>query len=237
MIQLGKFQFRNVQLKNLGFKKFLETKAGKIAYVALVTVVLSAAGSWAVLAHQGADNPSTKNDTGMTDAKKSSKTGNNMMADQKFANEAAQGGMAEVKLGQLAQEKASSDAVKSFGKRMVDDHSKAGDKLKDAASKENITLPTDISAKDQATYDRLSKLDGAAFDKAYMKDMVSDHQKDVAAFQKEANGGKNDSLKSFASETLPTLQDHLKQAKETSKMVSGASAKNSKSTKSDASSR
>jgi putative membrane protein len=227
----------DIRLNDFNYKKFLETKAGRITYVALVTVVLSSVGSWAVLAHQGADNPSTKNDTGMTDAKKSSKTGNNMMGDQKFAKEAAQGGMAEVKLGQLAQEKASSDAVKNFGKRMVDDHSKAGDKLKDAASKENITLPTDIAAKDQATYDRLAKLSGAAFDKAYMKDMVADHEKDVAAFQKEANSGKNDSLKSFASETLPTLQDHLKEAKETSKTVSGASAKNSKSAKSDASSR
>jgi putative membrane protein len=146
------------------------------------------------------------------------------MADTHFAKEAAQGGMAEVKLGQLAQEKGSNDAVKSFGKRMVDDHSKAGDKLKEVAAKESITLPTDISAKDQATYDRLAKLNGAAFDRAYAKGMVADHQTDVAAFQKEANGGKNDSLKSFASETLPTLQDHLKEAKEMMKAVAGTSA-------------
>jgi putative membrane protein len=205
------------------YKKLLETKAGKAVYVASVTVVLSAVGSWAVLAHQ--DSPSSARKDETTAAAKSKPA----MADTHFAKEAAQGGMAEVKLGQLAQEKGSNDAVKNFGKRMVNDHSKAGDKLKEAAAKESITLPTDIGAKDQATYDRLAKLNGAAFDRAYAKDMVADHQSDVAAFQKEANGGKNDSLKSFASETLPTLQDHLKEAKEMMKAVAGTSAsKNAK---------
>jgi putative membrane protein len=199
-------------------KKFLETKLGKAVYVGSVTVVLTAVGSWAVLAHQ--DDPAMKKDNGgMASSKMSGKS----MADTHFAKEAAQGGMAEVKMGQLAQDKGSNDSVIAFGKRMVDDHSKAGDKLKDVASKESITLPTDISAKDQATYDRLSKLNGAAFDKAYARDMVKDHETDVAAFQKEANGGKDDSLKSFASKTLPTLQDHLKEAKEMWKTVGGAS--------------
>ncbi len=216
-------------------KRFLETKTGKAIYVGTVTVVLSAVGSWAVLAHQ--DNPTTsKKDQGsMAEPRESGKSSSasaktSMAGDSHFAREAAQGGMAEVKLGQLAQEKGSNDSVKSFGKRMVDDHSKANDKLKDAASKENVTLPTDVSAKDKATYDRLSKLSGPAFDRAYAKDMVKDHQTDVAAFQKEANGGKSDSLKSFASEMLPTLQDHLKEAKEMMKSVSGATA--SKSAKS-----
>jgi putative membrane protein len=200
-------------------RKFLQTKAGKAIYVGSVTVVLSAIGSWAVLAHQ--DTPAAKANP--------STTSRPSIADTHFAKEAAQGGMAEVKLGQLAQDKGASDSVKSFGKRMVDDHSKAGDKLKDVAAQENITLPTDISAKDQATYDQLSKLNGAAFDRAYAKDMVKDHQADVAAFQKEASGGKVDSLKSFASDTLPTLQDHLKEAKEMMKSVAGSSSsKNAK---------
>ena len=144
--------------------------------------------------------------------------------------------MAEVKLGQLAQEKGSSVSVMNVGKRMVDDHSKGNSKLKGVAMQENITLPTEISAKDQATYDRLSKLNGAAFDRAYAKDMVKDHEADVAAFQKEANGGKANSLKSFASDTLPTLQDHLKEAKEMMKTVAGPSA-GSKKTKANNSGR
>ena len=211
-------------IKDFSLKKFLKTKTGKAVYVGFVTLTLSAIGSWAVLAHQ--DSPSTANTR--TTAAKSRPA----MGDAHFAKEAAQGGMAEVKLGQLAQEKGANDSVKSFGKRMVDDHSKAGDKLKEVTSRENIALPTDISAKDQATYDRLSKLNSAAFDRAYARDMVKDHETDVAAFQKEANTGRDDSLKGFASETLPTLQDHLKQAKEMMKSVGGGTSA-SKGTKSN----
>jgi putative membrane protein len=210
------FSMRDFSLQGFSIKKFLETKTGKAIYVGCVTLTLSAIGSWAVLAHQ--DSPSAASKPAATAKSRPA------MGDAHFAKEAAQGGMAEVKLGQLAEEKGSSASVKSFGKRMVDDHSKAGDKLKEVASRESITLPNDLSAKDQATYDRLSKLNGAAFDRAYARDMVKDHETDVAAFQKEANGGKTDSLKSFASETLPTLQDHLKQAKEMMKNVGGTSA-------------
>ncbi len=195
--------------------KFLDTRAGKAIYVGSVTLILSAIGGWAVLAHQ--DAPAKSSNTMSAEAKPS-------VADTHFAKEAAQGGMAEVKLGQLAQDKGSSNSVKSFGKRMVDDHSKANNKLNGVASHENITLPAEISAKDQATYDRLSKLNGVAFDRAYAKDMVKDRQTDVAAFEQEANGGKANSLKTFASETLPTLQDHLKDAKEMMKSVRASSA-------------
>lgn|ERR1700693_2526295 len=217
------FSMKDFSMEDFSLKKFLETKTGKTVYVGFVTLTLSAIGSWAVLAHQ--DSPSTAN-TRATAAKSRP-----AMGDAHFAKEAAQGGMAEVKLGQLAQEKGSNDSVKSFGKRMVDDHSKAGDKLKEVASRENISLPTDISAKDQATYDRLSKLNGAAFDRAYARDMVKDHETDVAAFQKEATAGKDDLLKGFASETRPTLQDHLKQAKEMMKSVGGGGTSASKGTK------
>jgi putative membrane protein len=205
----------SMKIRQFSIKQFLETKTGKAIYVGCVTLTLSAIGSWAVLAHQ--DSPSTSSHTTTTKSRPA-------MVDAHFAKEAAQGGMAEVKLGQLAQEKGSNDTVKSFGKRMVDDHSKAGDKLKEVASRASITLPTDISAKDQATYDRLAKLNGSAFDRAYARDMVEDHETDVAAFQKEANAGKDDSLKSFAAETLPTLQDHLKRAKEMMKTVGGTTA-------------
>jgi putative membrane protein len=134
------------------------------------------------------------------------------VADKKFVREAAQGGMAEVELGKLAVQNASSDDVKKFGQRMIDDHTKANDKLKEVASKEGITLPTSLDAKDQATKTRLSKLSRDQFDKAYMKDMVRDHKKDVAAFQNESSTGRDSDVKNFASETLPTLQDHLKEA-------------------------
>jgi len=127
--------------------------------------------------------------------------------------------MAEVKLGQLAEEKGSSPAVKNFGRRMVQDHSKANNELKDVTSKENIPLPNEMDKSDQATYDRLSKLSGDAFDRAYARDMVKDHSKDVSEFQKEAKNGKDESIKNFAAQTLPTLQNHLDQARQMEQAV------------------
>jgi putative membrane protein len=134
-------------------------------------------------------------------------------ADTKFAVAAAQGGMAEVQMGQLAVQKATNPDVKAFGQHMVDDHSKANDELKEVASKEGITLPTSVNAKDQALMSRLQNLSGTEFDKAYMKAMVKDHEEDVKEFQKQANSGTDAGLKDFASKTLPTLQSHLDMAK------------------------
>lgn len=145
------------------------------------------------------------------------KSGSDMvpMPDQHFMMKAAQGGMAEVQLGKLATQNASSQAVKDFGQKMVDDHSKANDELKGLAARKNVTLPTSLDAKDQATMDRLSKLTGAAFDRAYMRDMVADHKKDIADFQREASSGADPDVKTWASNTLPTLQQHLQLAQST----------------------
>lgn len=137
------------------------------------------------------------------------------MADQHFMMKAAQGGMAEVQLGKLATQNASSQAVKDFGQKMVDDHSKANDELKGLAARKNVTLPTSLDPQDQATMDRLSKLNGPAFDRAYMRDMVVDHKKDIADFRKEANSGADSDVKTWASNTLPTLQQHLQMAQST----------------------
>lgn len=144
----------------------------------------------------------------------SNSAGHLSAADKKFVHDAAQGGMAEVELGQLATEKASSEDVKKFGQRMVDDHSKANDKLKQVASSEGIQIPDKLNAKDQMTKDRLSKLSGDQFDKAYMKDMVKDHTQDVADFKRESTSGMDPAVKDFASNTLPTLKEHLQLAKQ-----------------------
>jgi putative membrane protein len=139
--------------------------------------------------------------------------------DAAFAKEAAIGGMAEVELGNLAKEKASSSDVKQFADRMVTDHSRANDDLKQWAQQKNVTLPTEVDAKHRATRDRLAKLSGDAFDKAYMRDMLADHRQDVAAFQRESKMGKDADLKAWAGKTLPTLQEHLKQAQQTAAKV------------------
>jgi putative membrane protein len=143
-------------------------------------------------------------------------------ADHNFVNEAAIGGLAEVELGNLAKEKASNPDVKSFGDRMATDHGKANDELKSWAQQKNVTLPTELDAKHKALRDRLSKLSGEAFDKAYMHEMVMDHTHDVAAFKRESTAAKDPDLKAWAGKTLPTLQDHMKMAKDTSAKVGSA---------------
>lgn len=152
-----------------------------------------------------------------------STSGSVSVSDKKFVREAAEGGMAEVELGKLATEKASSEEVKKFGQRMVDDHSKAADELKELASSKGIQVPDKLSAKDQMMKDRLSKLSGEQFDRAYMSDMVKDHTQDVADFKLESSSGTDPDVKNFAATTLPTLQDHLRQAKEIAPTTRNAS--------------
>ena len=143
-------------------------------------------------------------------------------ADRKFVMEATRGNLAEVELGKLAAEKGASDAVKQFGTRMADDHAKAAAELKDFADKKGMTLPTDFDPKHKQLRDRLAKLNGADFDKAYANEMVKDHKKDVAEFKREANAAKDPDLKAWAGKTLPTLQDHLKQAQDMQAQVKSA---------------
>jgi putative membrane protein len=132
--------------------------------------------------------------------------------DRAFVQKAAAGGLAEVALGQLAQQNASSQQVKDFGARMVADHSQANQELQQIAQAENLILPTTPDSKDQALQKRLSGLNGAAFEAAYTQDMVRDHQQDIADFKREAQSGQDPALKAFAQKTLPVLQQHLQMA-------------------------
>jgi putative membrane protein len=139
-----------------------------------------------------------------------------MAADERFVKNVAGDNLAEVELGQMAVTKASSDQVKTFAQRMVDDHGKANDELKALVSSKNITLPAMVDAKHKAAHDRLSKLSGAAFDRAYMREMVAGHQVAVNAFRTESRIGKDADIKAWAAKTLPTIEEHLKMARETS---------------------
>jgi putative membrane protein len=153
----------------------------------------------------------------------------NAMSDADFAKQAAEDGLAGVKFGQLGQDKGSNDAVKEFGKRMVADHTQAMEQLKTIASQKDFKFPTDLNKHDQKTYDKLSQQSGDAFDKAFMKEMVKDDQDHVSMFQQQASNGQNGSIKNFATQTLPMLQEQLKMAKDTSKTVASEKGGTSKS--------
>jgi putative membrane protein len=150
------------------------------------------------------------------------------ISDQEFVMNAAEANIAEIDLGTLAQAKALSTDVKTFGKRMVDDHQKALDRLKTVATSEKITLPTHLDSKDQSLKDRLETLSGAAFDRAYMNAMVRDHRQDVANFRAEMKDAKVADVKQYATATLPTLEEHLRLAQSTDKSVNAGASKSEK---------
>jgi putative membrane protein len=127
---------------------------------------------------------------------------------------AAQGNMAEVNGGTMASTKGTSPDVKNFGNRMVNDHGKALDELKQLAQTKGIALPADVNDEQKAEADKLSKLSGKDFDKEYTDAMVKDHEKDVAEFDKASKSAQDPDLKAWAAKVLPIIQDHLKMAKE-----------------------
>jgi putative membrane protein len=134
--------------------------------------------------------------------------------DQEFVMKAGMGGIAEVQMGNLAQQKASSADVKAFGQRMVSDHSKANQELSQLATTKGVTLPNELSGEHKEAYDHLSSMSGKDFDKMYMNHMVEDHEKDVSEFQKASTSAQDQDLKAWAGKTLPTLQQHLQLAKD-----------------------
>ncbi len=145
-------------------------------------------------------------------------------ADRTFVEKAASGGLAEVEMGQMAQQKAQNDQVRQFGQRMVDDHSRANQQLQQIAANNNITLPSGPDSKHRTKSQEMQKLSGARFDRAYMQDMVQDHRQDIALFEKEAKQGKYADLKQFAEQTLPTLREHYDLAKRTEAGMAPAQA-------------
>ena len=162
----------------------------------------------------------------------------NASGDHAFVEKMAQANIAEVKLGQLAAERASNAQVKTFGRRMATDHQKANTELKQVASKMAVQLPADTDAKHQELYDRLSKLKGAEFDREFMKAMVDGHQEVAQELERHADnsarpgdrsvGTSGDasqataSVNAWASKTLPDVRQHLEQAKQIDQKLSAA---------------
>jgi len=131
-------------------------------------------------------------------------------ADDSFLKQAMQGDMAEVQMGQLAQQKGANDKVKQFGQMLESDHSQNLEKAKSVAQEIGMTPPESVNAEQKATYDKLSKLTGQGFDKEFAQHMVQDHRKDISKFEQQSK--KSGSVANFAQETLPVLKKHLEMA-------------------------
>jgi putative membrane protein len=186
-------------------------------------IILSLAGATVLVAQQGNQQnkqPSNQRDSNSppkTEAQTSAATSRGTLgaADRRFVEDAMRGGMMEVELGRLAQQKAEDPDVRAFGQRMVTDHSKANADLVELARRSGVTLAGDGKGKDKGKdtgkQAELSNLNGEDFDRAYVRMMVADHQKDVAEFDRMSRSAQDAELKSFASKTLPTLRSHLEQ--------------------------
>lgn len=132
--------------------------------------------------------------------------------DKEWVVNAGMAGLAEVQMGNLALQQASSADVKSFAQRMVTDHSKSNAELAQLATTKGLALPTELDNEHKGALDHLTSLSGAEFDKAYMKHMVEDHQKAVAHFQTGSTSASDPDIKAWAGKTLPTLQEHAQLA-------------------------
>ncbi|HEX5206898.1 MAG TPA: DUF4142 domain-containing protein [Steroidobacteraceae bacterium] len=128
-----------------------------------------------------------------------------------FMRKAIQGNLAEIKVGQLAQQKGASEGVRHFGSVLEQDHSTANSQAMTAASSMGVTPPAEPSMKEQAEYRHLAALSGAKFDKAFVKEMVKDHRQDIAEYEKEAKTS-NSQASSYAEQSLPVLKKHLQLA-------------------------
>jgi putative membrane protein len=130
--------------------------------------------------------------------------------DCNFIQAASQGGMTEVKLGELASTSGQRDDVKEYGQRMVKDHTSINDNLKALAAQKEVILTDSLDAKHQGMVDKMSALTGSNFDNAYIACMVKDHKADAKAFKSESSATKDADVKSFVDKTIPVVHEHMK---------------------------
>ena len=178
-------------------------------------VIALAAGSLAPL-HAQATTANTKTNVNTTAKTKVKST---VGADRKFIREVNADNMLEVSLGKLAEQKADNAAVKQFAQRMVTDHTKSLDDWTNLASKNGLTIKAGMGSRHRAKLDRLQKLSGKAFDKAYVTMAVQNHKDAIDYFQREGQAAHSDEVRDLVASTLPTLQDHFKQAKQVGAQV------------------
>jgi putative membrane protein len=145
-------------------------------------------------------------------------------SEKQFMMKAAEGGAMEVKVAQMAQQKASSSEVKEYARQLEQDHQKANNQLRAIAKQKNVDLPEHTGDVTGSGMSQLQNLSGSQFDQAFMRMQVQHHKKDISEFQKQAKSGKDTDLKRFAQQTLPTLQQHLDQAQRISAGTGGRGA-------------
>jgi putative membrane protein len=138
--------------------------------------------------------------------------------DSEFVQKATMGGQMEVTLGELANDKASDERVKALGEKIADDHERANSELRSMVRGADVARADRPMPEHDQTRQKLESLSGAAFDRAYLQEMVSHHEKDIKEFEKASNSS-NHQVKAFAEKTLPTLRQHLEEAQQLQKTM------------------
>jgi putative membrane protein len=199
-------KFRQLRIISLG-------KAVALSSVVLSPVILVAQsnpmnpqGSTSSANPPGQPPPSS---TSMQDSGNNAGEVSQIMKDKMFLRKAAEGGMAEVKFGELAAQKGGSEGVKAFGQKMVDDHTALNNEMAPIADSMGVRLPKTINKDDQAEYDKLSGLSGDAFDTEYLTVMVRDHRKDLREFRMEASSAQDQSLRDAVEKGEKIIHEHL----------------------------
>jgi putative membrane protein len=133
--------------------------------------------------------------------------------DAEFVKKAADGGILEVQLGQIALKKGESQKVKDFAKMMIDDHTKVNGELEALARKKKMTVPKELSSAKKMITDSLASQSGNSFDMLFMNMMLASHEEAIGVFHDQAIGGKDPDLKKWADAKIPALKHHLEMAK------------------------
>jgi putative membrane protein len=170
---------------------------------------------------------------GRSDATRQEKANKLDRQDEKFVKEAAEGGMAEVELGKLAQQKAQNPEVKKLAETIVKDHEAANAQLMAIASGKGVDMPkatAEMKGDHKKLHDKLSKASGVDFDREYVKAMVDDHKKDIKKFEEQAKDGKDAELKSFAQQAVPKLKQHQQMAEQAQKSLEGQTSQDRRGT-------
>lgn len=144
---------------------------------------------------------------------------------EEFVRMASEGNLAEINLGRMAEKQATNEGIKDFGQRLVKDHTKANEELNKLANRKNFKVAQKMNAKHEKLANQFSKLNGANFDRSFLKDMVKDHEKDISLFEAQAKNGTDPDVKAFAAKTLPTLKEHLKIARNLDKKIGGGTGR------------
>jgi len=186
-------------------------KLTKITTIAVMAAAATLMGSGTWLRAADADEGTAKEQHGQFSRR-----------DFKFAREAAEGGLLEVKLGELAKQKATSPSVQQFADQMVQDHTKANNELKQVAMQKGATIPDKLTRHQENELERMQKLSGKDFDKSYAEHAVKDHKKDVKDFQDAVKDVQDPDLKAFAQKTLPIIEHHTQMAEQMESSVKQA---------------